>query len=62
LAVVNGVILIGVSTDALMAAFQDAMKKTILARRRKPGGPACGRPSRKGGGAGIGRQIDYTSK
>lgn len=31
---VNGVLMIGVSTAALMAAFQDAMKKTLQARQR----------------------------
>lgn len=31
---VNGVLMIGVSTAALMSAFQDAMKKTIQARGR----------------------------
>lgn len=31
---VNGVLMIGVSTAALMAAFQDALRKTIEARRR----------------------------
>jgi hypothetical protein len=30
---INGVIMIGVSTAALMAAFQDAMKKAIRARQ-----------------------------
>jgi len=30
---VNGVLMIGVSTAALMSAFQDAMKKTLQARR-----------------------------
>ena len=30
---INGVLMIGVSTAALMATFQDAMKKTIHARR-----------------------------
>lgn len=30
---VNGVLMIGVSTAALMAAFQDTMKKTIQARQ-----------------------------
>ncbi|MEN8132483.1 MAG: ion channel [Pseudomonadota bacterium] len=30
---VNGVLMIGVSTAALMAAFQDAMQKTLQARR-----------------------------
>ena len=34
---INGVLMIGVSTAALMAAFQDSMKKTFFARRRKPG-------------------------
>jgi hypothetical protein len=32
---VNGVLMIGVSTAALMAAFQDAMRKTIHARQAK---------------------------
>jgi hypothetical protein len=31
---INGVLMIGVSTAALMAAFQDAMKKTMQARRQ----------------------------
>jgi len=31
---INGVLMIGVSTAALMAAFQDAMKKRIEARRQ----------------------------
>ena len=31
---INGVLMIGVSTAALMATFQDAMKKTIQARKR----------------------------
>jgi len=31
---VNGVLMIGVSTAALMATFQDAIKKTIQARHR----------------------------
>jgi hypothetical protein len=31
---VNGVLMIGVSTAALMAAFQDALRKTIQARHR----------------------------
>ena len=30
---INGVLMIGVSTAALMAAFQDAMRKTIRARQ-----------------------------
>ena len=30
---INGVLMIGVSTAALMSAFQDAMKKTLQARR-----------------------------
>ena len=30
---INGVLMIGVSTAALMATFQDAMKKTMHARR-----------------------------
>lgn len=30
---INGVLMIGVSTAALMAAFQDAIRKTIRARR-----------------------------
>jgi hypothetical protein len=30
---INGVLMIGVSTAALMAAFQDAVRKTIEARR-----------------------------
>jgi hypothetical protein len=30
---INGVLMIGVSTAALMAAFQDAIKKTMQARR-----------------------------
>jgi len=30
---INGVVMIGVSTAALMATFQDAMKKTIRARK-----------------------------
>jgi len=30
---VNGVLMIGVSTAALMTAFQDALRKTLLARR-----------------------------
>jgi hypothetical protein len=30
---INGVLMIGVSTAALMAAFQDAIKKTIDARK-----------------------------
>lgn len=30
---VNGVLMIGVSTAVLMTAFQDALKKTIMARR-----------------------------
>ena len=30
---INGVLMIGVSTAALMAAFQDAMKKTLRARQ-----------------------------
>ncbi len=29
---INGVLMIGVSTTALMAAFQDASRKTTLAR------------------------------
>lgn len=32
---INGVLMIGVSTAVLMAFFQDAMKKTFLARRKK---------------------------
>ena len=31
---VNGVLMIGVSTAALMAAFQDSMRKTIQAQKR----------------------------
>lgn len=31
---INGVLMIGVSTAALMATFQDAIRKTIQARRR----------------------------
>jgi hypothetical protein len=31
----NGVLMIGVSSATLMAFFQDAMKKTFLARRKK---------------------------
>jgi len=31
---INGVLMIGVSTAALMAAFQDAIKKTVDARRK----------------------------
>ena len=30
---INGVLMIGISTAALMAAFQDAMKKTMKARQ-----------------------------
>jgi hypothetical protein len=30
---INGVLMIGVSTAALMATFQDAIKKTVAARR-----------------------------
>jgi hypothetical protein len=30
---VNGVLMIGVSTAALMTAFQDAMRNTVEARR-----------------------------
>jgi len=32
---INGVLMIGVTTAALMAAFQDAMKKTLTARREE---------------------------
>ena len=35
---INGVLMIGVSTAALMTPFQDAMHKTIQARRAKDGG------------------------
>jgi hypothetical protein len=35
---INGVLMIGVSTAALMAAFQDAMQKTIRARETRHGG------------------------
>ena len=31
---INGVLMIGVSTAALMATFQDAMKKTVRARHK----------------------------
>lgn len=31
---INGVLMIGVSSAALMAAFQDAMKKTLQARQK----------------------------
>ncbi len=30
---INGVLMIGVSTAALMATFQDAMRKTVQARK-----------------------------
>ena len=30
---INGVLMIGISTAALMAAFQDAMRKTLVARQ-----------------------------
>ena len=30
---INGVLMIGVSTAALMTAFQDSLKKTVMARR-----------------------------
>jgi len=33
---INGVLMIGVSTAALMTAFQDAMGKTMQARKAKP--------------------------
>ncbi len=33
---VNGVLMIGVSTAVLMASFQDAIKKTVLAKQRNP--------------------------
>jgi len=36
---VNGVLMIGVSTAALMTAFQDAMRKTVEARHPKGAGP-----------------------
>lgn len=35
---INGVLMIGVSTAALMTAFQDAMRKTLGARGAKGGG------------------------
>ena len=31
---INGVLMIGISTAALMATFQDAMKKTVRARQK----------------------------
>jgi hypothetical protein len=30
---INGVLMIGVTTAALMASFQDALRKTVQARR-----------------------------
>jgi hypothetical protein len=32
---VNGVLMIGVSTAALMTAFQDALRKTMASRRKQ---------------------------
>jgi len=34
---INGVLMIGVSTAVLMAAFQDALKKTVQARKARGG-------------------------
>ena len=34
---INGVLMIGVSTAALMAAFQDAMRRTMQARKHQEG-------------------------
>lgn len=34
---INGVLMIGVSTAALMATFEDAIRKAGLAKRRKTG-------------------------
>lgn len=34
---INGVLMVGVSTAALMATFQNALKKTIEARRKRAG-------------------------
>jgi hypothetical protein len=36
---INGVLMIGVSSAALMSAFQDTLKKTIKARRDVNRGP-----------------------